>query len=71
MSVDRFDTGGERAGATSGYGRRARRSRRDYAAFIIWDSGDQNFDSTVLLDNFRWLTSAPVTVGTEPVAEPL
>ncbi len=34
--------------------------------FIIWDEGDHIYDSTVLLDNFRWLADpvdGPVTVG--------
>jgi hypothetical protein len=32
--------------------------------FAIWDSGDQTFDSTVLIDNFQWLSGAALTVGT-------
>jgi hypothetical protein len=27
--------------------------------FVLWDSGDATLDSTVLLDNFRWLNTAP------------
>ncbi|MET0286022.1 MAG: choice-of-anchor L domain-containing protein [Polyangiales bacterium] len=27
--------------------------------FVLWDSGDPLLDSTVLLDNFRWLNTAP------------
>jgi hypothetical protein len=30
---------------------------------VIWDSGDQNFDSTLLVDNFAW-TFAPTVVST-------
>lgn len=26
--------------------------------FIIWDTGDQSYDSSVLLDNFKWLTTS-------------
>ncbi len=33
--------------------------------FIIWDSGDSAFDSTILIDNFRWRFQ-PTTVGTVP-----
>lgn len=32
--------------------------------FIIWDTGDQNFDSTVLLDHFTWVPG-PVQTGTQ------
>jgi hypothetical protein len=32
--------------------------------FAIWDTGDQSWDSTVLLDNFRWLATPGVSVGT-------
>lgn len=36
--------------------------------FIIWDTGDQVWDSTVLIDNFKWLAQAgTVTVSTVPV----
>ncbi len=34
--------------------------------FAIYDSGDSLWDSTVLVDNFRWL-AAPPDVGTEPI----
>ncbi|HEX5658119.1 MAG TPA: choice-of-anchor L domain-containing protein [Polyangiales bacterium] len=27
--------------------------------FVLWDSGDATLDSTVLLDNFRWLNTPP------------
>jgi len=36
--------------------------------FIIWDTGDQAWDSTVVIDNFQWL-GTPVSVGTAPVVE--
>jgi hypothetical protein len=32
---------------------------------IIWDTGDQYYDSSVILDNWQW-KPAPVTVGTMP-----
>ncbi len=35
--------------------------------FILWDSGDPLLDSTVLLDNFRWLSTNP-TGNTAPIA---
>jgi hypothetical protein len=34
--------------------------------FVLWDSGDATLDSTVLLDNFRWLNTAP-TGNTAPI----
>jgi hypothetical protein len=35
--------------------------------FAIYDVGDGDFDSTVLLDGFEWITSGPVFVGTTVV----
>ncbi|MCP4443890.1 MAG: hypothetical protein GY811_00910 [Myxococcales bacterium] len=35
-------------------------------SFMLWDTGDSLYDSTVLIDNFRWLAD-PVDVGTEVV----
>lgn len=35
--------------------------------FLLWDSGDPLLDSTVLLDNFRFLTTEPTTIATTPV----
>jgi hypothetical protein len=36
--------------------------------FIIWDTGDQQFDSTVLIDGFQWiLAPGTVAVSTAPV----
>lgn len=35
--------------------------------FTIWDTGDTNFDSTVLIDNFQWIADGgTVSVGTTP-----
>jgi hypothetical protein len=34
--------------------------------FTIWDTGDDLFDSTVLIDNFQWLAT-PVGVNTVPI----
>lgn len=35
--------------------------------FAIWDTGDQAYDSTTLLDNFRWIADGgTVVVGTTP-----
>jgi hypothetical protein len=36
--------------------------------FAIWDSGNYEFDSTVLVDNFQWIaTGGTVVTGTVPV----
>jgi hypothetical protein len=32
---------------------------------IIWDTGDQYYDSSVILDNWQWKPS-PVPVSTQP-----
>lgn len=34
--------------------------------FMIWDTGDQAYDSSVLLDNFQWLAGDTVTGTTRP-----
>ena len=35
--------------------------------FALWDTGDANYDSTVLIDNFRWIADGgTVDVGTNP-----
>ena len=34
--------------------------------FAIWDAGDQTLDSTVLVDDFQWITAPTVAVGTAP-----
>ncbi len=34
--------------------------------FYIWDTSDQHFDSTVLIDNFRWNCFAVEDVSTKP-----
>jgi hypothetical protein len=39
--------------------------------FAIWDAGNYEFDSTVLVDNFQWnATGGTVTVGTTPIPQP-
>lgn len=38
--------------------------------FAIWDTTDQAYDSTVLLDGFSWVTSGPSSVSTEPRPNP-
>jgi hypothetical protein len=39
--------------------------------FAIWDTQDQVYDSTVLIDSFQWLaTGGTVTVGTDEVPDP-
>ncbi|MBL9024422.1 MAG: choice-of-anchor L domain-containing protein [Myxococcales bacterium] len=38
--------------------------------FAIWDAGDQALDSSVIVDNFRWIANGgTVNVGTNPVPE--
>jgi hypothetical protein len=37
--------------------------------FAIWDSGDGNFDSTVLLDNFKWSVDPTSGAVTAPVVK--
>ncbi len=37
--------------------------------FAIWDSGDPNLDSLVLVDGFTWLVEEPETLATEPILE--
>jgi hypothetical protein len=32
--------------------------------YIIWDTGDSQYDSSVLIDNFIW-QPGPVTTGTQ------
>jgi hypothetical protein len=34
--------------------------------FAIWDTGDHNLDSHVLIDSFRWIATPGVQVGTKP-----
>jgi hypothetical protein len=34
--------------------------------FMIWDTGDDNYDSSVLLDNLRWEVGATQTVTSRP-----
>jgi hypothetical protein len=38
--------------------------------FAIWDAGNSQFDSTVLVDNFTWLATAGTTVTTQPQPAP-
>lgn len=39
--------------------------------FAIWDTGDSAWDSTTLVDNFRWVANGgTVAVGTEPIPDP-
>jgi hypothetical protein len=39
--------------------------------FAIWDTGDTNLDSTVLVDNFQWVANGgTVVVGTNPAPNP-
>jgi hypothetical protein len=39
--------------------------------FTIWDAGNGEFDSTVLIDNFQWLAAGgTIAVGTAPAPTP-
>jgi hypothetical protein len=39
--------------------------------FAIWDTGDQAYDSTALIDGFQWIANGgTVQVGTEPIPDP-
>ena len=39
--------------------------------FTIWDTGDQAYDSTALIDNFQWIANGgTVGVGTDPIQTP-
>ncbi len=39
--------------------------------FAIWDAGNAQYDSTVLIDNFQWVaTGGTVAVGTAPIPVP-
>jgi hypothetical protein len=39
--------------------------------WAIWDTGDQSWDSTALVDNFQWIaTGGTPAVGTEPIPDP-
>jgi hypothetical protein len=39
--------------------------------WAIWDTGDQVWDSTALIDNFQWIANGgTVTIGTDPIGTP-
>ena len=38
--------------------------------FAMWDTGDANFDSTTLIDNFQWTATPGVSVSTTPLPQP-
>jgi hypothetical protein len=38
--------------------------------FAIWDAGNGQYDSTVLVDDFQWLATGAVPLGTQPVPSP-
>jgi hypothetical protein len=69
-----FDTlGGGLAGATSWLKSTApvTGGQEFSIRFAIWDTGDWNLDSTVLVDNFQWIAEAgTVPVGTTKVELP-
>lgn len=68
LSQTGFDTWDD-AGATSWLATTAPVDGGDLVTirFVIWDTGDNAWDSTALIDNFRWIADGgTVTVGTEP-----
>jgi hypothetical protein len=39
--------------------------------FVMWDTGDQSYDSTTLIDNFQWIANGgSVSVSTTPIQTP-
>ena len=38
--------------------------------FAIWDAGNGQYDSTVLVDNFKWSATGGMGVNTQPVPQP-
>ena len=39
--------------------------------FAMWDTGDQSWDSTTLIDNWQWIANGgTVVVGTDPIGMP-
>lgn len=72
LSGTGFDTWGD-AGGTSWLKTQApiKGGEEMNIRFTIWDAGDQNLDSTVLVDNFQWIANGgTVAIGTEEVPEP-
>jgi hypothetical protein len=35
--------------------------------WVVYDSGDGNFDSSTLIDNWQWIAEPGVSVGTDPI----
>jgi hypothetical protein len=69
---DGFGSGGD-AGATSWLQTESPVKGGDEFSirFAIWDTGDQNLDSTVLVDNFEWVANGgSVAIGTKPTPTP-
>jgi hypothetical protein len=67
-----FDTWGD-AGATSWLKTQApvKGGETINVRFTIWDAGDQNLDSTVLVDNFQWVANGgTVAIGTVEIPDP-
>jgi hypothetical protein len=64
------DTNGT-AGATSWLGTQAPVTGGSILTirYAMWDTGDQNYDSTTLIDDFQWIATpgTTVSVGTAPV----
>ena len=69
---DGFGAGGD-AGATSWLMTESPVKGGDQFSirFAIWDTGDQNLDSTVLVDSFEWVANGgTVAIGTNPIPTP-
>jgi hypothetical protein len=71
---DVWDTGAGGAGATSWLQSQApvTGGQEITIRFAMWDTGDQDFDSTTLIDNFQWIATPGTTVGvgTTPIPTP-
>jgi hypothetical protein len=68
LSGTGFDAGGNRYGATGWLTTTApvEGGKEITVRYAVWDSGDGNFDSTVLLDNFKWSVDATGAPQTSP-----
>jgi hypothetical protein len=70
---DLWDSGFGGAGATSWLASQApiTGGAEFTVRFTIWDTGDQSFDSTTLIDDFQWIANkGTVVVSTNPVDNP-
>jgi len=71
--LDAFGTGNEDGGGTAWLQTTAPVTGGEIfqIRFSIWDVGDANYDSTVLVDGFEWIAQGGTpNVGTEPIPDP-